>query len=101
MKRPITTREMNKLYPHHVGHYIGLDVHDTSLVSRSRVLEAGMTITIEPGIYIPDEPMYGAYRGLGIRIEDDVLLTTDGPIVLTAEAPKEIADIEHIMSMNR
>lgn len=56
-----------------------------------------MTITIEPGLYIPDEEMYGAYRGIGIRIEDDVLVTNEGPVILTVEAPKEIADIEHLM----
>lgn len=97
LKRPITFREMNKLYPHHVSHYIGLDVHDTSSISRTRLLEEGMTITIEPGLYIPDEEMYGAYRGIGIRIEDDVLVTNEGPVILTVEAPKEIADIEHLM----
>jgi len=89
---------MNKLYPHHVGHYIGLDVHDTGAISRSIIFEAGMAITIEPGVYIPDSEEYGVYRGIGIRIEDDICLTNDGPIVLTVEAPKEIIDIEAVMA---
>ncbi|KAJ3303422.1 hypothetical protein HDV03_003790 [Kappamyces sp. JEL0829] len=95
--RTIGIREMDKLYPHHVGHWIGLDVHDTSNISRGRRLEEGNCITIEPGVYIPNTPEYGPYRGMGIRIEDDLFISSDGPIVLTAEAPKEIDDIEHIM----
>jgi Xaa-Pro aminopeptidase len=94
----VRDREMNKIYPHHVGHYLGLDVHDTNTISRSRVLEAGMVITIEPGLYIPDEDEYGEFRGMGLRIEDDVAITRDGPVVLTLEAPKEIVDIEAVMA---
>ena len=98
-KRNVTAREMHKLYPHHVSHYIGLDVHDTPKVSRNRKLVEGMTITIEPGIYIPDSDEYGQYRGIGIRIEDDIYISEAGPIELTAEAPKEILDIEQIMAL--
>ncbi|KAI8892999.1 peptidase M24, structural domain-containing protein [Globomyces pollinis-pini] len=97
-KRPIRRRELNNVYPHHVGHYIGLDVHDTPTISRSKPLEAGMCITIEPGLYIPDEPEYGQYRGIGVRIEDDLYISENGPVVLSVEAPKEIIDIETIMS---
>jgi intermediate cleaving peptidase 55 len=88
---------MNRLYPHHVGHYIGLDVHDCPSVPRSIAFSEGMAITVEPGIYIPNEEKYGDFKGIGIRIEDDVCISKDGPIVLTAEAPKEIVDIEHVM----
>ncbi|KAJ3255933.1 hypothetical protein HK103_005849 [Boothiomyces macroporosus] len=98
LKRTIGSREMNTLYPHHVGHYIGLDVHDTASISRSKPLEEGMCITIEPGIYIPDTDEYGIYRGIGIRIEDDICITKDGPVILTVEAPKEIEDIEFTMN---
>ncbi|KAI9206845.1 peptidase M24, structural domain-containing protein [Polychytrium aggregatum] len=98
-KRTVDYLEMNALYPHHISHWIGLDVHDIGTVSRGKKLEAGMTVTIEPGLYIPDSPRYPPeYRGIGIRIEDDVLVGTKTPIVLTAEAPKEIVDIEHCMS---
>ena len=96
--RNISTREMDRIYPHHVGHYIGLDVHDTPNISRGRKLQEGFCITIEPGVYIPDEAEYGEFKGIGIRIEDDVYISADGPIVLSAEAPKEIEDIEHIMA---
>ena len=57
-----------------------------------------MVITIEPGVYIPDEDEYREFRGIGIRIEDDVAITKDGPLVLSVEAPKEIVDIETVMS---
>ena len=96
-KRKVTAREMQKLYPHHVSHYIGLDVHDTPTISRDRKLIDGMTITIEPGVYVPDLDEYGSYRGIGIRIEDDICISPNGPIILTAEAPKEVVDIEYIM----
>ena len=93
---------MDTLYPHHIGHYIGLDLHDTPTMSKGLKLEKGMIVTIEPGLYIPNSPEYPAeYRGIGIRIEDDVAVgnaATGGPIVLTAEAPKEIEDIEAVMA---
>lgn len=95
--RMVTKREMASIYPHHVGHYMGLDVHDTPTVSRRRIFEHGMVITIEPGVYIPDDEKYGMYRGIGIRIEDDVLVTEDGPVVLSVEAVKEVVDIEALM----
>ncbi|MCZ6657739.1 MAG: M24 family metallopeptidase, partial [Gammaproteobacteria bacterium] len=65
-------------------------------------LEPGMVLTVEPGIYIPPRMttmhVPARWRGLGIRIEDDVLITNDGPEVLTSVAPKEIAEIETLMS---
>ncbi|KAJ6637107.1 Xaa-Pro aminopeptidase 3 [Pseudolycoriella hygida] len=78
--------------PHHVSHYLGMDVHDTSTVSRSVHLQPGMVCTVEPGIYIsrdrkdvPEE-----FRGIGIRIEDDVLVTSDNNIeVLTKACVKD------------
>jgi intermediate cleaving peptidase 55 len=89
---------MNMLYPHHVGHYIGLDVHDTPSISRRLALRPGMVITIEPGLYIPRSDMYPKeYQGIGIRIEDDVAITSGGPLVLSSEAPKEVSDIEELM----
>jgi len=81
---------------HGVTHPIGLDVHD---VQSSRILEPGMIITIEPGLYIPEsDSILGAgFRGTGIRIEDDVLVTKDGCEVLSNKIPKEVAEIERIM----
>lgn len=97
--RKISLIEMNNLYPHHVGHYIGLDVHDTPSISRSLSLTPGVTITIEPGIYIPDDEIYPEeFRNIGIRIEDDIQITHGDPVILSAEAPKEVIDIETLMS---
>lgn len=86
--------------PHHVGHYLGMDTHDTHMVSRGLGLHPGMVITIEPGIYISADntKVPERYRGIGIRIEDDVLITEKEPEVLTAECPKEIEDIERLMN---
>ncbi|KAI8584408.1 hypothetical protein K450DRAFT_219728 [Umbelopsis ramanniana AG] len=83
------------LYPHHVGHYLGLDVHDCHDLDRSRRLRKGMVITIEPGLYVPyDDRFPKEYQGIGIRIEDNVCIGKEDPWVLTATAPKEIVDIE-------
>lgn len=81
---------------HGVTHPIGLDVHD---VQSSRTLEPGMIITIEPGLYIPleDTILGPGYRGTGVRIEDDVLVTKDGFEVISKGIPKEVVEIERIM----
>ncbi|XP_020627391.1 probable Xaa-Pro aminopeptidase 3 isoform X2 [Orbicella faveolata] len=86
--------------PHSVGHYLGMDTHDTHLVSKGLGLHPGMVITVEPGIYISEnnKNVPERYRGIGIRIEDDVLITGNGPDVLTAECPKEVEDIERLMN---
>lgn len=90
---------MDALFPHHVGHYVGLDVHDTPGYPRSTRLREGHCITIEPGIYVPEDDRFpAAFRGLGIRIEDSVCVGEKAPIVLTAEAVKEIDDVEALRS---
>ncbi|UPW19461.1 Xaa-Pro aminopeptidase [Agarivorans sp. TSD2052] len=89
-------------YMHGLGHWIGLDVHDVGDyhdVKRTRPLVEGMAITIEPGLYIPaDADVPAAYQGVGIRIEDDVVITANGCEVLTADVPKTVADIEALMA---
>ncbi|KAH8666463.1 peptidase M24, structural domain-containing protein [Xylariales sp. PMI_506] len=86
---------MGILFPHHVGHYIGLDVHDVPGYSRGVRLQPGHCITIEPGIYVPDDERWPrAFRGLGVRIEDSVAVGDESPLILTTEAVKEIVDIE-------
>ena len=90
-------------FPHKTGHWLGLDVHDVGdyqINGQWRVFEEGMVTTIEPGIYfnpelvdVPEE-----FRGIGIRIEDDVLVTRKGNEVLTSEVPKTIGEIESIMA---
>lgn len=82
-----TAQEVTKYYMHSVSHFLGMDTHD--LGGREAVLEEGNVITVEPGIYIPEEK-------LGVRIEDDVLVTKRGHRVLSKAIPKEIGDIEAI-----
>lgn len=92
-------KELFKPYfMHKTSHFLGMDVHDVGayfVAGKPRPLEPGMVITVEPGIYIngkADVP--DAFRGIGIRIEDDVLVTPSGNEVLTSSAPKSVADIE-------
>ena len=92
-------------YMHSTSHWLGMDVHDVgSYASKgsSTPLQAGMVLTIEPGLYIAanDERVPEEFRGMGIRIEDDVLISAEGPIVLTQEIPKTVADIEAFMQEN-
>jgi Xaa-Pro aminopeptidase len=82
-------RPLGRYYPHGVSHHLGLDVHDPG--DRNRPLEPGMVVTVEPGIYIPEE-------NLGVRIEDDVLVTKDGYKLLTARLPRTTGEIEKIMA---
>ena len=87
------------LFPHHLSHYIGLDVHDCIGYSRKTVLRESHCITIEPGVYIPnDERWPKHFRGMGVRIEDSVAIGDDNSHVLTTEAVKEIVDIEALRS---
>lgn len=82
-------KDYKKYYMHSVSHHLGLDTHD--LGSRTSVLEVGNVITVEPGIYIPEEE-------IGVRIEDDVLVTEAGHTVLSESIPKEIEDLENLAS---
>ncbi len=99
----IKTEQHKQFYMHGTGHWLGMDVHDVGrykLKGEYRQFEAGMVMTVEPGIYVapgtPDVP--SEYWGIGIRIEDDVLVTAKGPEVLTSGVPKEIAEIEALMA---
>jgi len=88
-----------RFYMHRTSHWLGLDVHDVGNYQAHgacRPLEPGMVITIEPGLYIAGnaEGVDDAFRGIGIRIEDDVLITPTGNDVLTSGAPKEVAEVE-------
>jgi Xaa-Pro aminopeptidase len=93
----ILEADVVRYYPHRIGHHLGIDVHD--LVSDrslyNRPLEPGMVITIEPGIYIDPDlfPITHPAYGVGFRIEDDILITHEGPVILSAFAPKQWADI--------
>lgn len=86
---------MNVLFPHHVGHYVGLDVHDVPGYGRDVKLRAGHCVTVEPGVYVPDDSRWPEhFRGLAVRIEDSVCVDDESPHVLTTEAVKEVVDIE-------
>ncbi|NIF49542.1 Xaa-Pro aminopeptidase [Enterobacter sp. Ap-1006] len=91
-------------FMHGLSHWLGLDVHDVGAYGqdRSRVLEPGMVITVEPGLYIaPDADVPAQYRGIGIRIEDDIVITKDGNENLTASVVKSADDIEALMAAAR
>jgi Xaa-Pro aminopeptidase len=87
------------VYMHRTSHWLGMDVHDVGIYKRAdgaRVLEPGMVLTIEPGLYIAEflDDIAPEWHGIGVRIEDDVLVTADGHEVLTAAVPKAMAEIE-------
>lgn len=87
---------------HRIGHWLGMDVHDVGdykIDQKWRLLEPGMVLTIEPGLYIPaDSPTVDEkWRGIGIRIEDDLLVTEQGYEILTNAVPRTIAEIEALM----
>ena len=93
----------SKYYMHRVGHWLGMDVHDVGnykVDGEWRRLEEGMVLTIEPGIYILDnmEQVDKKWLGIGVRIEDDGLVTSEGNEILTSMAPREPEDIESLMS---
>ena len=97
--------EIKDFCPHKTSHWLGLDVHDVGdyrIDGEWRELEPGMVLTIEPGIYIPHnettEHLPARYRGIGVRVEDDVLITRHGCEVLTAAAPKQADAIEALMA---
>ncbi|XP_077518894.1 xaa-Pro aminopeptidase 3 [Amblyomma americanum] len=93
-------QEAHRLCPHHVGHYLGMDVHDTPLIPRSLRLAPGCVLTVEPGIYIPEgnTKVAAKFRGVGMRIEDDVLMTSTGPEVLTEGCAREPDVLEKLSS---
>ncbi|MEP6922906.1 MAG: Xaa-Pro aminopeptidase [Pyrinomonadaceae bacterium] len=105
----IKKKTYEKYYMHGVGHYLGLDVHDAGRyftdpqAKKSRPFEPGMVLTVEPGLYIPpdakDAP--AKYRGIGVRIEDDVLVTETGNINLTIKVPKQAEEIEELMAQKK
>jgi len=102
----IRKKSYMKYYMHGVGHYLGLDVHDAGRyftdqgAKNSRPFAPGMVLTVEPGLYIPpdDKSAPAKYRGIGIRIEDDVAVTEDGNLNLTARVPKDPDEIEGLMA---
>ena len=101
----IQEKTYTAFYMHRIGHWLGLDVHDVGsyyIKEQSRVLEHGMVLTVEPGLYIAPDNMNvdKKWRGIGVRIEDDVVVTAEGHEVLSSAAPKTIEAIEALMNAN-
>jgi Xaa-Pro aminopeptidase len=101
VKEVVEKETYKRFYMHRTSHWLGLDVHDCGAYvqdGRSRTLEPDMVLTVEPGLYIPqdDETVEARWRGIGVRIEDDVLVTESGREVLTAGIPKSIEEIEAV-----
>ncbi|WP_439894915.1 Xaa-Pro aminopeptidase [Pseudomonas syringae] len=93
-------------YMHRAGHWLGMDVHDVGeykVGGEWRVLEVGMALTVEPGIYVSPDNLNVAkkWRGIGVRIEDDVVVTKKGCEVLSGDVPKTVAEIETLMAASR
>lgn len=104
MEELIAANAHRAFFMHGLSHYLGLDVHDVGVYGqdRSRLLEPGMVITVEPGLYIaPDADVPAEYRGIGIRIEDDIIITERGNENLTAQVVKKAGDIEALMAAAR
>lgn len=89
-------------FMHGLGHWLGLDVHDVGIYKingAERPLEEGMVMTVEPGLYIPKTANVASkFKGIGIRIEDDIVITREGNRILSSKVPKEISDIEALMA---
>ena len=99
----IKKESYKRFYMHRTGHWLGMDVHDVGdykVDGAWRLLEVGMVLTVEPGLYIPagSKGVAKKWQGIGIRIEDDVLVTSKGPDVLSRDVPKTVAQIEALMA---
>jgi len=99
----IKEKKHEQFYMHGLGHMLGIDVHDVGRYyygKESRALEPGVVMTVEPGIYVSvaTKDIPEQYLGIGVRIEDDVLCTSNGPRVLTTKVPKEADEIEALMA---
>ncbi|MCC7255652.1 MAG: Xaa-Pro aminopeptidase [Dokdonella sp.] len=106
LEKNLREQTYRDFYMHKTGHWLGLDVHDVGdyrIEGEFRVLEPGMVVTVEPGLYIaPDAKRVPArYRGIGIRIEDDVIVTDGDPIVISDGVPKDADEIEALMAAAR
>ena len=96
----IENSSYTKYFMHRTSHWLGMDVHDAGVYRTGkewRILEPGMILTVEPGIYVGDQN--SRFRNIGVRIEDDILITDGYPVVLSAACPKEIDDLEKIIGM--
>lgn len=89
-----------KYFLHRTSHWLGMDVHDAGkykIGDQWRILKDGMVLTVEPGLYVPGHDDHEAFRNIGIRIEDDVLIRSEGPLILSSACPKEISELESLV----
>ena len=106
-KQLIEKEKYRKFYMYRVGHMLGLDVHDVNCVHESsgdfKTFQPGMVMTIEPGLYVAEDrgKVPPAYLGIGVRIEDDILVTETGCEVLTSGVPKEIDEVEDLINSTK
>jgi Xaa-Pro aminopeptidase len=103
VEEALREKRFQPFYMHGTGHWLGLDVHDSGrykIGDEPRVLQPGMVFTVEPGVYVAEdaEDVDAHYKGIGVRIEDDILVTATGYENLTAAAPKETEAIEQLMA---
>jgi Xaa-Pro aminopeptidase len=103
LKQALANGDYKRFYMHKTGHWIGLDVHDVGeykVAGAFRELEPGMAFTIEPGLYVApgSKGVAEKWQGIGIRIEDDVLITRDGHRVLTDGVPKAVDAVEAVLA---
>lgn len=99
----VESEAFRQFFMHGTGHWLGMDVHDVGAYKTGghwRAYEAGMVVTVEPGIYVApdDETVDAKWRGIGIRIEDDIVVTENGPLVLTKNVVKTVEEIESLMA---
>lgn len=101
-RKLVKEEEYKRFFMHRTGHWLGLDVHDVGdykVDEKWRLLEPGMVLTIEPGLYIPDaRDIPQRYRNIGIRVEDNVIVTDAAPEIITSAVPKAIDEIEALMA---
>ena len=99
----VESEAFRQFFMHGTGHWLGMDVHDVGAYKHGedwRAYEAGMVVTVEPGLYVApdDETVEAKWRGIGIRIEDDIVVTENGPLVLTKNVVKTVEEIERLMA---
>src|SRR5690606_37020058 len=103
LRKVLAAESYRTFSPHKTGHWLGLDVHDVGeyrVDGESRLIEPGMVFTIEPGLYVPPDAsgVDARWRGLGVRIEDDVAITRDGHEVLTEGLARSADEIEDFLA---
>ncbi|MBN1656054.1 MAG: aminopeptidase P N-terminal domain-containing protein [Deltaproteobacteria bacterium] len=105
LEKAIDEKSYKEFYMHRTSHWLGMDVHDVGdyfIDEKPRLLKEGIVLTVEPGIYIPESAKVARkWRGIGIRVEDDIVVTREGHRNLTSDIPKSVSEIERILAERR